>query len=31
MLNLRGIDLFWPSTVRVVLPGSPAYRLDVRG
>ena len=31
MLNLRGIDLFWPSIVRVVLPGSPAYRLDVGG
>jgi len=31
MLNVRGIDLFWPSPIRVVLPGRTAYRLDVGG
>lgn len=29
MLNLRGIDLFWPASVRVVMPGRPGYRLEV--
>jgi len=28
---VRGIDLFWPSPIRVVLPGRTAYRLDVGG
>jgi len=29
MLNMRGIDLFWPASVRVVMPGRPAYRMEV--
>ncbi len=29
MLNLRGIDLFWPASVRVVMPGRPGYRMEV--
>jgi len=29
MLNVRGIDLFWPSPIRVVMPGRTAYRLEV--
>jgi len=28
MLNLRGADLLWPSPVRVVFPGNPAYRME---
>jgi len=28
MLNLRGADLLWPSPVRVVFPGNPAYRIE---
>ncbi|KAB2922168.1 MAG: metal-dependent hydrolase [Candidatus Contendobacter sp.] len=29
MLNLRGIDLFWPSPLRVVTPGNRNWRLQV--
>ena len=29
MLNVRGIDLFWPASVRVVMPGRVGYRLEV--
>ena len=29
MMNLRGADLFWPSPVRVVLPGNRAFRMEV--
>ena len=29
MLNIRGIDLFWPSTLRVVAPGNRNWRLEV--
>ena len=29
MLNRRGVDLFWPSPVRVVTPGRRAWRLEV--
>ncbi len=29
MLNIRGIDLFWPSPVRVVTPGNRHWRLEV--
>ncbi len=29
MLNIRGIDLFWPSTLRVVTPGNRNWRLEV--
>ncbi|ADE16977.1 membrane-bound metal-dependent hydrolase (plasmid) [Nitrosococcus halophilus Nc 4] len=29
MLNLRGADLFWPSPVRVVMPGNRHYRMAV--
>lgn len=29
MLNLRGADLFWPSPVRVVMPGNRQYRMAV--
>ena len=29
MLNMRGVDLFWPASVRVVMPGRPGYRMEV--
>ena len=29
MFNLRGIDLFWPSPIRVVMPGKEEYRMQV--
>ena len=29
MANIRGVDLFWPSPVRVVMPGKTRYRLEV--
>jgi hypothetical protein len=29
MANIRGVDLFWPSPIRVVMPGKIAYRLEV--
>ena len=29
MLNIRGIDLFWPSPLRVVTPGNRNWRLQV--
>jgi len=29
MLNLRGVDLFWPSPLRVVTPGNRNWRLEV--
>jgi inner membrane protein len=29
MANIRGVDLFWPSPVRVVMPGKIKYRLEV--
>jgi inner membrane protein len=29
MLNVRGIDLFWPSPLRVVTPGNRNWRLEV--
>ena len=29
MLNVRGVDLFWPSPVRVVTPGNRHWRLEV--
>ena len=29
MLNMRGVDLFWPASVRVVMPGRPTYRMEV--
>ena len=29
MLNIRGIDLFWPSLLRVVTPGNRHWRLEV--
>ena len=29
MLNIRGIDLFWPSALRVVTPGNRHWRLEV--
>ena len=29
MLNVRGVDLFWPSPLRVVTPGNRHWRLDV--
>lgn len=29
MLNMRGIDLFWPASVRVVMPARPGYRMEV--
>jgi len=31
MLNLRGIDLLWPSPVRLVTPGNRNWRLEVGG
>jgi len=29
MANIRGVDLFWPSAIRVVMPGKIRYRLEV--
>ena len=29
MVNVRGVDLFWPSAVRVVTPGNRHWRLQV--
>ena len=29
MLNLRGVDLFWPSPIRLVTPGNRNWRLQV--
>jgi inner membrane protein len=29
MLNVRGVDLFWPSPLRVVMPGNRHWRLEV--
>jgi inner membrane protein len=29
MLNVRGVDLFWPSAIRVVTPGNRNWRLEV--
>lgn len=29
MSNIRGVDLFWPSAIRVVMPGKIRYRLEV--
>ena len=29
MVNIRGIDLFWPSPLRVVTPGNRNWRLEV--
>jgi inner membrane protein len=29
MLNLRGVDLFWPAPVRLVTPGNRNWRLEV--
>ena len=29
MANIRGVDLFWPSPLRVVMPGKVKYRLEV--
>jgi inner membrane protein len=29
MANIRGVDLFWPSHIRVVMPGKVKYRLEV--
>lgn len=29
MSNIRGVDLFWPSPMRVVMPGKIKYRLEV--
>lgn len=29
MANIRGVDLFWPSPIRVVMPGKVKYRLEV--
>ena len=29
MLNIRGIDLFWPSPIRLVTPGNRHWRLEV--
>jgi inner membrane protein len=31
MLNLRGVDLFWPSPIRVVTPGNRKWRFQVGG
>jgi hypothetical protein len=28
MLNVRGVDLFWPAPVRLVTPGNRNWRLD---
>ncbi|MCF7970287.1 MAG: metal-dependent hydrolase [Methylococcaceae bacterium] len=29
MANIRGVDLFWPSAIRVVMPGKIKFRLEV--
>jgi len=29
MANIRGVDLFWPSPLRVVMPGKVRFRLEV--
>jgi inner membrane protein len=29
MLNVRGVDLFWPAQYRVVMPGNQKYRMQV--
>lgn len=29
MINMRGVDLFWPSPVRVVMPGNRDWRMEV--
>ena len=29
MANIRGVDLFWPSPIRAVMPGKLQYRLEV--
>ncbi len=29
MLNIRGADLFWPSPIRLVMPGNRKYRVEV--
>jgi len=29
MANIRGVDLFWPSPIRVVMPGKIKFRLEV--
>ena len=29
MANIRGVDLFWPSSIRVVMPGKIKFRLEV--
>ncbi|MDF1583614.1 MAG: metal-dependent hydrolase [Methyloprofundus sp.] len=29
MANIRGVDLFWPSPIRVVMPGKVKFRLEV--
>ena len=29
MLNIRGVDLFWPSPIRLVTPGNRHWRLEV--
>lgn len=29
MANIRGVDLFWPSPIRAVMPGKIKYRLEV--
>ena len=29
MLNIRGVDLFWPAAVRLVTPGNRNWRLEV--
>ena len=29
MVNVRGVDLFWPSSLRVVIPGKVDYRIEV--
>jgi inner membrane protein len=29
MLNVRGVDLFWPSLIRVVMPGKRDWRMEV--
>lgn len=31
MLNVRGVDLFWPSPVRLVTPGNRHWRMEVGG
>lgn len=29
MMNVRGVDLFWPSLIRVVMPGNRNWRIEV--